>query len=101
MYIFNGFFLMFLDAALREKLAKIIGSDYLKITPEMKATADVAAEAAGNYSFQVPVQVENSVSQHEQKVYSDIMENASFVICPSSTHGLLSLLQMSKCSYVC
>ena len=57
----------FVDAALREKLAKIIGSDYFKITPEMKATADVAAEAAGNYTFQVPVQVE-SVAHHEQKV---------------------------------
>ncbi|KVH97764.1 hypothetical protein Ccrd_000123 [Cynara cardunculus var. scolymus] len=53
-------------AALREKLAKIIGSDFFKITPEMKATADVAAEAAGNYAFQVPVQVE-SVTHHEQK----------------------------------
>ncbi|XP_076945750.1 uncharacterized protein LOC143616940 isoform X2 [Bidens hawaiensis] len=53
-------------AALREKLTKIIGSDYLKITPEMKAPAVVAAEAAGNYVFQVPVQVENTVAPHEQ-----------------------------------
>lgn len=54
-------------AALREKLSKIIGSDFFRITPEMKATADVAAEAAGNYAFQDPVQVESSVTQHEQK----------------------------------
>ncbi|CAI9263068.1 unnamed protein product [Lactuca saligna] len=54
-------------ADLREKLAKIMGSDYFKITPEMKAPADVAAEAAGNYSFQVPVQVEASVTRYEQK----------------------------------
>ncbi|XP_076947237.1 uncharacterized protein LOC143619108 [Bidens hawaiensis] len=53
-------------AALREKLTKIIGSDYLKITPEMKAPAVVAAEAAGNYVFQVPVQVENTVAPHDQ-----------------------------------
>ncbi|KAL7603194.1 hypothetical protein Lser_V15G14807 [Lactuca serriola] len=54
-------------AALREKLAKIIGSDFFRITPAMKVTADVAAEAAGNYGFQVPVQVENSVTQHDQQ----------------------------------
>ncbi|XP_076924342.1 uncharacterized protein LOC143586753 isoform X2 [Bidens hawaiensis] len=53
-------------AALREKLTKIIGSDYLKITPEMKAPAVAAAEVAGNYVFQVPVQVENTVAPHEQ-----------------------------------
>lgn len=45
-----------------------MGSDYFKITPEMKAPADVAAEAAGNYSFQVPVQLEASVTRYEQKV---------------------------------
>ncbi|KVI05589.1 uncharacterized protein LOC112525569 isoform X2 [Cynara cardunculus var. scolymus] len=61
-------------AALREKLTKIMGSDYFKITPEMKATADVAAEAAGNYSFQVPVQVEGSVSQYEQKQEDDVTD---------------------------
>ncbi|KAI3779253.1 hypothetical protein L2E82_08883 [Cichorium intybus] len=54
-------------ADLREKLTKIMASDYFKITPEMKAPADVAAEAAGNYSFQVPVQVEGSVPPYEQK----------------------------------
>lgn len=54
-------------AALREKLAKIIGSDFFRITPKMKATADVAAEAAGNYEFQVPMQVESSATQDEQK----------------------------------
>ncbi|KAJ9563746.1 hypothetical protein OSB04_008906 [Centaurea solstitialis] len=66
-------------AALREKLAKIIGSDYFKITPEMKATADVAAEAAGNYTFQVPVQVE-SVAHHEQKedVAQDFQRNETY-----------------------
>ncbi|KAJ0818190.1 hypothetical protein HanPI659440_Chr00c03g0709921 [Helianthus annuus] len=53
-------------ASLREKLTKIIGSDYFKITPEMKAPAVVAAEAAGNYAFQVPVQVESTDAPHEQ-----------------------------------
>ncbi|KAI3818175.1 hypothetical protein L1987_11978 [Smallanthus sonchifolius] len=53
-------------AALREKLTKIIGSDFFKIVPEMKAPAVVAAEAAENYAFQVPVQVESTVTPHEQ-----------------------------------
>ncbi|KAK9050980.1 hypothetical protein SSX86_027605 [Deinandra increscens subsp. villosa] len=53
-------------AGLREKLAKIISSDYYKITPEMKATDVVAAEAAGSYSFHVPVLVETPVTSHEQ-----------------------------------
>ncbi|KAI3731496.1 hypothetical protein L1987_62684 [Smallanthus sonchifolius] len=53
-------------AALREKLTKIIGSDFFKITPKMKAPVVVAAEAAGNYAFQVPVQVESTVTPHEQ-----------------------------------
>ncbi|MFS8020661.1 hypothetical protein Hanom_Chr16g01418231 [Helianthus anomalus] len=53
-------------ASLREKLTKIIGSDYFNITPEMKAPAVVAAEAAGNYAFQVPVQVESTDAPHEQ-----------------------------------
>ncbi|KAJ0868285.1 hypothetical protein HanRHA438_Chr12g0572911 [Helianthus annuus] len=54
-------------AALREKLDKIVGSDFYKITPEMKAPAVVAAEAAGNYAFHVPVPVESTVTAHEQK----------------------------------
>ncbi|KAH7515856.1 hypothetical protein FEM48_Zijuj10G0070900 [Ziziphus jujuba var. spinosa] len=64
-------------AGLRERLNKIMASDYFITTPEMKAPVEVAA-AAGNYaSFQVPVhssipsvsvpvQVENSVSQFQQ-----------------------------------
>ncbi|KAI3740846.1 hypothetical protein L2E82_31320 [Cichorium intybus] len=39
------------DVDLKEKLTKIMASDYFKITPEMKAPADVAAEAVRNYSF--------------------------------------------------
>ncbi|XP_071718974.1 uncharacterized protein [Rutidosis leptorrhynchoides] len=53
-------------AALRENLVKIIGSDYMKITPKMKATAEVAAEAARNYTYQVPMG--DSATQHEQKL---------------------------------
>lgn len=45
----------FSDAGLREKLNKIMASDYYTTTPEIKAPVEVAA-AAGNYtSFQVPV----------------------------------------------
>ncbi len=43
-------------AGLRERLKKIMASDYYTTTPEMKAPVEVAAAAAGNYaSFQVPV----------------------------------------------
>ncbi|GFZ00120.1 glycine-rich protein [Actinidia rufa] len=43
-------------AALRMKLNKIMASDYFTTTPEMKATVEMAAAAAGNYtSFQVPL----------------------------------------------
>ncbi|KAK1413768.1 hypothetical protein QVD17_35549 [Tagetes erecta] len=54
-------------ASLREKLTKIVGSEFSKITPEIKPTADFAAEAAGSYVFQVPVQVESTVTPHEEK----------------------------------
>ncbi|XP_057949189.1 uncharacterized protein LOC131144508 [Malania oleifera] len=66
-------------AGLRERLNKIMLSDYFITTPEMKAAVEVAAAAAGNYaSFQVPVhgsmepvdvpvQVEGSVEQYQQK----------------------------------
>ncbi|KAL3501319.1 hypothetical protein ACH5RR_035768 [Cinchona calisaya] len=64
-------------SGLREKLNKIMASDYFTTTPEMKAPVEVAA-AAGSYgSFQVPVQsmvpvdmpvqVEASVVQYEQE----------------------------------
>ncbi|GAU39795.1 hypothetical protein TSUD_219690 [Trifolium subterraneum] len=62
-------------AGLREKLNKIMSSEYFTTSPEMKATVEVAA-AAGNYgAFQVPehgsvvsVEVEGSDSQPEEKV---------------------------------
>ncbi|CAI9092745.1 OLC1v1028070C1 [Oldenlandia corymbosa var. corymbosa] len=51
-------------AGLREKLNKIMASDYFTATPEMRAPVEVAA-AAGNYgSFQVPV--------HENMLPADI-----------------------------
>ncbi|XP_057508355.1 uncharacterized protein LOC130791230 isoform X2 [Actinidia eriantha] len=66
-------------AALRMKLNKIMASDYFTTTPEMKATVEMAAAAAGNYtSFQVPVngsvvaesvpvQVDGLNGQYQQK----------------------------------
>ncbi|KAL6983556.1 hypothetical protein U1Q18_016940 [Sarracenia purpurea var. burkii] len=66
-------------AGLRAKLNKIMASDYFTTTPEMKATVEMAAAAAGNYaSFQVPmhdsmvpvsvpVQVEGLDKQYQQK----------------------------------
>ena len=57
-----------------------MASDYFTTTPEMKAPVEVAA-AAGSYgSFQVPahgsvmpVQVEGSVVQYQQKVRDVVM----------------------------
>lgn len=60
-------------ASLRERLNKIMVSDYFTTTPEMKAPVDMAAAASsGNYApFQVPVtspvQVESEEPQYEQK----------------------------------
>ncbi|KAJ8773774.1 hypothetical protein K2173_006424 [Erythroxylum novogranatense] len=67
-------------AGLREKLNKIMASDYFTTTPEMKAPVEVAAAAAaGNYApFQVQVSVpsvpahgipveEDSITQCEEK----------------------------------
>ncbi|KAM7484318.1 hypothetical protein LguiA_000327 [Lonicera macranthoides] len=63
-----------LYAGLREKLTKIMGSDYFTTTPEIKAPVDYAA--AGNYgSFQVPVDVQGQVEvpnvehHHEEFLY--------------------------------
>ncbi|CAA2969173.1 Hypothetical predicted protein [Olea europaea subsp. europaea] len=61
-------------SGLREKLNKIMASDYFTTTPEMKGPVEVAA-AAGNYtSFQVPVhgsvvpvQVEGLAAAYEQE----------------------------------
>ncbi|KAL0421197.1 UNVERIFIED_CONTAM: hypothetical protein Slati_3142600 [Sesamum latifolium] len=66
-------------AGLREKLDKIMASDYFTTTPEIKAPVEVAA-AVGNYtSFQVPVHasvvpqdsftlpVEGSAAEYEQE----------------------------------
>jgi len=68
---------IFVDAGLREKLNKIMSSEYFTTTPEMKAPVEVAAAAAGgNYvSFHVPVhgsvvpvEVEQPVYQPQEKV---------------------------------
>lgn len=67
----------FVDASLRARLNKIMASDYFTTMPEMKGPVEVAA-AAGNYApFQmpVPVQIEGSVSQFQQKVYPDLVFN--------------------------
>ncbi|XVF84819.1 hypothetical protein PTKIN_Ptkin17bG0070000 [Pterospermum kingtungense] len=64
-------------AGLRERLNKIMALDYFTTTPEMKAPVEVAAAGGGTYtSFQVPVhgmpisvpvQVEDSIGQYQQK----------------------------------
>uniref|UniRef100_A0A7N0UKI5 Glycine-rich protein n=1 Tax=Kalanchoe fedtschenkoi TaxID=63787 RepID=A0A7N0UKI5_KALFE len=56
-------------AGLRERLNKIMASEYFTTTPEMKAPVDVAAAAAGNYgSYQVPVQGSDVTGQSEASV---------------------------------
>ncbi|KAK3026642.1 hypothetical protein RJ639_040669, partial [Escallonia herrerae] len=51
------------NAGLREKLTKIMGSDYFTTTPEMRAPVDVAAAAANfGLGVNVPVQGEMSCS---------------------------------------
>ncbi|KAJ4974980.1 hypothetical protein NE237_008154 [Protea cynaroides] len=67
-----------LDAALRERLNKILASDYFTTTPEMKAAVEVVA-AAGKYapcqvhvydssvSSPVPVQVEDAYTHYQQE----------------------------------
>lgn len=73
------FFECLLDAGLRDKLNKIMLSDYFTATPEMRAPVEVATAAGGYGSFQVPVhssmlpvdvpvQVEGSVVQYEQRI---------------------------------
>ncbi|KAK4261189.1 hypothetical protein QN277_004224 [Acacia crassicarpa] len=66
-------------AGLRERLNKIMSSEYFTTTPEMKVPVEVVAAAVGNYaSFQVPVhdtivpasvpvEVEGSDSPYQEK----------------------------------
>ncbi|XP_073035817.1 uncharacterized protein [Primulina eburnea] len=83
-------------AGLREKLDKIMASEYFTTTPAIKATVDVAAAAENYKSFQIPVHesvvpvsvtspVEGSVSEyqlqeedspnsHSKEIYNDKTE---------------------------
>ncbi|PIN17027.1 hypothetical protein CDL12_10332 [Handroanthus impetiginosus] len=66
-------------AGLREKLNKIMASEYFTTTPEIKAPVEVAAAAGSYTNFQVPVhgsvvppvsmtvQVEDSATEHQQE----------------------------------
>ncbi|KAL2546805.1 glycine-rich protein [Forsythia ovata] len=65
-------------ASLREKLNKILASDYFTTTPKMKAPVEMAAAAGSYSSFQVPVhgsvvelnvpvQVESSAAEYPQE----------------------------------
>ncbi|KAL5722538.1 hypothetical protein ACHQM5_006050 [Ranunculus cassubicifolius] len=62
-------------AALKERLNKILASDYYTTSPEMKATDEVAAAAAGKYvpvqgssvSSEITVQTESDYAPYEQK----------------------------------
>ncbi|KAF5205593.1 glycine-rich protein [Thalictrum thalictroides] len=59
-------------AGLRERLDKILASDYFTTTPEMKAPVEVAAAAAGNYtSSHVPVQGSSESSEVTVHTESD------------------------------
>ncbi|XP_073059313.1 uncharacterized protein [Primulina eburnea] len=83
-------------AGLREKLDKIMASEYFTTTPAIKATVDVAAAADNYISFQIPVhgsvvpvsvtppvdgsaseyqlQEEDSSNSHSHEIYNDITE---------------------------
>ncbi|XVE92554.1 hypothetical protein REPUB_Repub01dG0107600 [Reevesia pubescens] len=86
-------------AGLRERLNKIMALDYFTTTPEMKAPVEVAAAAAGTYtSFQVPVhgvpisvpvQVEDSVVQYQQKDELEIENQAEDITFTVEEHGKL------------
>lgn len=57
------------DAGLRQRLNKIMTSEYFTTTPEMTAPVDVAPAAAGNSgSYQVPAHGRNANSQGEGNV---------------------------------
>ena len=92
-----------LDAGLREKLNKIMASDYFTTTPEMKLPGEVvAAAAAGNYvGFHVPlhssmvqVQDEGSIAQYHQKV-----KLVLFVNCDDFDMHLIFLYEISVRSF--
>lgn len=78
LYLFLG---ASVDAGLRQKLNKIMASDYFIATPEIKAPGEVVA-VVGNYtSFQAPlhgsyipqvdfrVPMEGSATEFEHEVY--------------------------------
>lgn len=63
---------MFSDAALREKVKKIMGSNYFTITPEMVVAPVEAAAEAGHFgSFQVAADNEQKVCTFD--VYDSLL----------------------------
>lgn len=75
---------LLLDSGLRDKLNKIMASNYFTNTPEIKAHVEMAVAAGGYGSFQVtahesmvpvdmPVHMESSMVQYPQKVSNLIM----------------------------
>lgn len=63
-------------ASLREKLKKIMASDYLAITPEMKATVEVeVAAAAGNYTYQPKEEDATNINEQESVVNDQSLQN--------------------------
>lgn len=64
-----GYLTLLIDAELRQRLNKIMSSEYFTTTPEMTAPVDVAAASAGNFgSYPVPAQEPNINSQGEGNV---------------------------------
>lgn len=59
-----------------------MASDYFITTPEMKGPVEVAAAAVNYAPFQMPVavQVEDSESQSQQKVYPDLVSNVKSLL---------------------
>lgn len=62
--------LWIVDAGLREKLNKILASDYFTTTPEMKAPGDVAA-AVGKYGAACQVQISEPTTMPSPMVQTE------------------------------
>ncbi|KAM7468575.1 hypothetical protein LguiB_016137 [Lonicera macranthoides] len=74
-------------SSLREKLSKIMGSDYFTTTPEMKGPGEVAAAAAsGNYgAFHVPVSVDAEEYEQQEEDAAHSEGNGTYLnqCCPT------------------
>ncbi|KAK2990786.1 hypothetical protein RJ640_012687 [Escallonia rubra] len=90
-------------AGLREKLTKIMGSDYFTTTPEMRAPVDVAAAAANfGLGVNVPVQGEDELQyQHKEEHTEDVQGNETYddQYCPVEENHKVLFVSSDVYSY--